>query len=99
MNPSEMQQQIEQFKYLIGMRYQGMDIDEVIAAPSDERAFAVFSDRYMKSFDAKFALEPFVEDDLHLIAVLNRYHIREYGFFYRVPVAQLLEETRYQPPQ
>jgi len=89
MTHTEAQSRITALQPLLDRRYNGMDIDEVIAAPSDAADFALFSDRYMQTFDATFALEPFVGADLKLIAVLNRFHIREYGFFYQVDVETL----------
>ena len=98
MTYAEAQAALSNFQSLVDCRYRGMDIDEVIIAPATPRDFALFSDDYQQTLDAHFSLQPYLDKELKLVAVMDRFRIREYGFFYHVDIEELRRDPKFDWP-
>lgn len=95
---SEAQALLPELQILIDCRFRSMDIDEVIIAPAAPRDFALFSDDYQQTLDANFSLQPYQDKEVKLVAVMDRFRIREYGFFYHVDVEELRRDPKFDWP-
>lgn len=78
--------------HLIGFKYRGEMIDEIILCPSNRPDFLKFSKVYMNCLNAEIALKPYINGDIAIIAVMNKERIRFDAMFSQTEIINLRDE-------
>jgi hypothetical protein len=80
-------------EHLIGQKYRGGTIEELIIRPTNRNEFDAFAKFYLRTMNADLSLKPFLESDLALDAVCDRAKIRTNNLFLRTALDHLLDEN------
>lgn len=80
-------------EHLIGQKYRGGTIEELIIRPSNASEFDVFAKNYLRTMNAELSIQPFLESDLTVDAVCDRAKIRTNNIFFRTEIENLLDEN------
>ena len=79
-------------KHLIGQKYRGGTIEELIIRPTNEKEFNAFIQSYLRTMDANISIQPFLTSDLTVDVVCDRAKIQTNGIFFRTELKNLLDE-------
>jgi len=79
-------------EHLIGQKYRGGTIEELIIRPTNQKEFEAFSKSYLRTMDAELSIQPFIGSDLTVDAVCDRAKIRTNNIFFRTEIGNLLDE-------
>lgn len=80
-------------EHLIGQKYRGGTIEELIIRPTNGSEFDAFSKNYLRTMNAELSIQPFLECDLTVDAVCDRAKIRTNNIFFRTEIENLLDEN------
>lgn len=80
-------------EHLIGQKYRGGTIEELIIRPTNACEFDVFAKNYLRTMNAELSIQPFLESDLTVDAVCDRAKIRTNNIFFRTEIENLLDEN------
>ena len=80
-------------EHLIGQKYRGGTIDEIIIRPKNDEELDFFMKSYIRSMNAEKALQPFLNSDLHVFAVCEKDKIRTGSFIFMTEIENLLDEN------
>lgn len=78
--------------HLIGQKYRGGTIEELIIRPTNEKEFDAFSKLYLRTLNAENSIQPYLNSDLTVDAVCDRAKIRNNNIFFRTELENLLDE-------
>ena len=92
MNYNEAKEIINKNSHLIGLKYLGGTISEIILCPSNRSDFLKFSEIYIRTLDSNVALTPYIHKDLAVIVVTNKELIRSKGVFFQTEIINLRDE-------
>ena len=92
MNYEEAVQLKNKNEHLIGQKYRGGTIEELIIRPTNQNEFETFSKSYLRTMDAELSIQPFIGSDLTVDAVCDRAKIRTNNIFFRTEIGNLLDE-------
>ena len=67
--------------HLIGKEWKGATIDEIIIVPTDAELRTKFELLYAQIWDGQAAISRFVNNDVDIVIVLNKSHMRTMGVF------------------
>jgi len=59
-------------EHLIGQKYREATIEELIIRPTNGNEFEAFSKSYLRTMNAEFSIQPFLESDLAVDVVCDR---------------------------
>ena len=59
--------------------FNGAILDEVIIAPKDKQEYEQFTKIYIQTLDAQKAILPYIQSDLIVLGVFDKYRIRKEG--------------------
>ena len=79
-------------EHLIGQKYRGGTIEELIIRPTNGNEFDAFTKSYLRTMNAELSIQPFLESDLIVDAVCDRAKIRTNNIFFRTELENLLDE-------
>ena len=79
-------------EHLIGQKYRGGTIEELIIRPTNEKEFDVFLKSYLRTLNAENSIQPFLNSNLTVDAVCDRAKIKTSNIFFRVELENLLDE-------
>ena len=79
-------------EHLIGQKYRGGTIEELIIRPINQKEFEAFSRSYLRTMDAELSIQPFIGSNLTIDAVCDRAKIRTDNIFFRTEIENLLDE-------
>lgn len=79
-------------EHLLGQKYRGGTIEELIIRPTNEKEFDAFAKSYLRTLNAELSIQPFLESDLTVVAVCDRAKIRTNNMFFRTELENLLDE-------
>lgn len=79
-------------QHLIGKRWQGTTIDEIIIVPTDTRQREEFERIYVQTWNAQAAITRFINNDVDLVIVCNKSLMRTMGVFCFDSIHNLTEE-------
>jgi hypothetical protein len=88
MKYNEAQKIIQEKSYLIGKKYKGGVIDELVIYPSNEKAKNQFKDVYIKTLNAEIAIAPFKDFDVDVSAIVDKDKIKT-SFFMAVNIDEV----------
>ncbi|ARV08285.1 hypothetical protein BTO05_01005 [Winogradskyella sp. PC-19] len=80
-------------EHLIGQKYRGATIEELIIRPTNENEFDSFAIAYLRTMNAELSIQPFTQSDLTLDVVCDRVKIRTNNLFIRTEIENLLDEN------
>jgi hypothetical protein len=80
-------------EHLIGQKYRGATIEELIIRPTNGNEFNAFNKSYLTTMNAELSLKPFLESDLDVDVVCDRAKIRTNNLFIRTELENLLDEN------
>ena len=80
-------------EHLIGQKYRGGTIEELIIRPTNGEEFDVFVKSYLRTMNAELSIQPFLKSDLAIDAVCDRARIRTNSLFLRTELENLLDEN------
>lgn len=80
-------------EHLIGQKYRGGTIEELIIRPTNVREFEAFTKSYLRTMNAELSIQPFLESDLDVDVVCDREKIRTNSIFFRTELENLLDEN------
>lgn len=66
---------------LIGKKYNGATLDEIIIYPTNPQSFQSFERKYIKSMNAQIAIAPYVNEDVRVGCVFDKSKIFSNGVF------------------
>ncbi|SHH17271.1 hypothetical protein SAMN05444372_11928 [Flavobacterium micromati] len=78
--------------HLIGQKFRGGTIDEIIIRPKSDEELDVFMKSYIRSMNAEKSLLPFFKSDLHVFAVFEKDKIRTSSVILMTEIENLLNE-------
>lgn len=79
-------------EHLIGQKYRGGTIEELIIRPTDDKEFEEFAKLYLRSLNGEKSIQTFKNSDLTVEAVCDRAKIRTHNIFFRTELENLLDE-------
>lgn len=80
MNFFEALEVANQKEQLVGkLRINGATLDEIIIAPSDAEEYQEFIKIYTNTLDAQKSIAPYIESDVTILGVFDKYRIRQEG--------------------
>lgn len=79
-------------EHLIGQKYRGGTIEELIIRPTNAKEFDDFVKSYLRTMNAKLSIQPFLKSNLAVDAVCDRAKIRTNNIFFRTELDSLLDE-------
>ena len=68
---------VEKNRHLIGKKYKGRFIDEIIIYPIDPMYLAVFKQEYYSTLDAVESIKPFIDFEVNVTAIVDKKMIVE----------------------
>lgn len=68
-------------EHLIGQKYRGGTIEELIIRPTNGREFEAFTKSYLRTMNAELSIQPFLESDLDVDVLCDREKIRTNSIF------------------
>jgi len=80
-------------EHLIGQKYRGGTIEELIVRPILSEEFDAFAKSYIRTMDADLALQPIVESRLTVDAICDRAKIKTSNIFFRTKLENLADEN------
>lgn len=78
-------------QHLIGKVWNGATIEEVIVAPTDTLQWSEFERFYISSLNAQKAIVPFMNSDVGVFVVCDRFRIRTQRLFIYTSISNLPE--------
>ncbi|WP_291098126.1 MULTISPECIES: hypothetical protein [unclassified Flavobacterium] len=72
MNYKEALEEIKNKSNLIGRKINNGTIDELIIFPNNEESKLHFKDNYLKTYDAKSSIQPFINEEVSICAVIDK---------------------------
>lgn len=79
-------------EHLVGQKYRGGTIDEIIIRPINDEELDIFMKSYIRTLDAEKSLQPFLNSDLHVFAVCEKDKIKSSIFVFMTEIEKLLDE-------
>ncbi len=79
----------DKFKHLIGRKYKGSKLDEIIVVPTDCCELEKFEKMYINTLDAQKSITPFVDSEVRIVAVFDKRQIRQNNLFIYTPIEQI----------
>lgn len=79
-------------EYLIGKNYRGAIISEIIIFPVEATKLESFKLEYYETLNAEKALEPFIDEQLDVVAILAKELIEENNILLYVKLENIKEE-------
>ena len=76
--------------HLIGQKYRGGTIEELIIRPTNGKEFDAFTKYYLRTMNAELSIQPFLESDLTVDAVFDRAKIRTNNLFLKIELENIL---------
>jgi hypothetical protein len=67
----------EKNKKLVGQKYRGGIIDEIIIYPTNPEMCEEYKKEYVKSLDAQASIAPYMESDVDIVVVVDKWRIRK----------------------
>lgn len=80
MNYKEALEEIKNKSDLIGKKIKGGTIDELIIFPNNEESKLNFKDNYLKTYDAESSIQPFINEEVSICAVIDKVKILQKVF-------------------
>jgi hypothetical protein len=80
-------------EHLIGQKYRGGTIEQLIIRPTNGNEFDAFAQSYLRTMNAELSIQPFLESDLAVDVVCDRAKIRTNNLFLRTELDNLLDEN------
>lgn len=93
MNFKEVTELKNKNEHLIGQKYRGVTIEELIIRQTNGNEFDAFNKSYLRIMNAELSIQPFLESDLAVDAVCDRAKIRTNNLFIRTELENLLDEN------
>ena len=59
-------------EHLVGLKYRGGTIDEIIIRPKNDEELDIFMKSYIRTLNAEKSLQPFLNSDLDVFAVCEK---------------------------
>ena len=78
--------------HLIGQKFKGATIDEIIIRPTNQKDFDEFTRIYLRSMNSENSIIPFKNLDLQVDVVCEKAKIRTNNVFFRTEIENLLVE-------
>ena len=78
-------------EHLIGQKYRGDTIDEIIIRPKNDEELDIFMKSYIRSLNAEKSLQPFLNSDLHVFVVCEKDKIKTSSFIFMTEIENLLD--------
>lgn len=78
-------------QHLIGKVWNGATIEDVIVAPTDTFQWSEFERFYISSLNAQESIVPFMNSDVEVFVVCDRFRIRAQRIFVYTSIRNLLE--------
>lgn len=78
-------------QHLIGKVWNGATIEEIIVAPTDTLLWSEFERFYISSFNAQESIVPFMNTDMEVFVVCDRFRIRTQKLFVYTSIRNLPE--------
>lgn len=88
----EAQKQKEENLHIIGLKYNGNIIEELIIHPTKPKEFEKFITEYLDEYDFEKAIQSFKETDLIVSAVFDKKNTWERNVFLQTPLHNLKNE-------
>ena len=79
-------------EHLVGLKYRGGTIDEIIIRPKNDEELEIFIKSYIRTINAEKSLQPFLNSDLHVFAVCEKDKIRTSSVIFMTEIENLLDE-------
>lgn len=79
-------------EHLVGLKYRGGTIDEIIIRPKNDEELEIFIKSYIRTLNAEKSLQPFLNSDLHVFAVCEKDKIRTSSVIFMTEIENLLDE-------
>lgn len=93
MNFSEALELKNNNRHLIGQKYRGAIIDEIIIRPINENDFEIYMRSYLRTMNAEIVLKPFVNSELRVDVICDREKINRNNLILRTEIEKLLDEN------
>jgi hypothetical protein len=81
--------------YLIGKKYKGSIIDEIIIKPKDENESDSFMKSYIRTLNAEKSLEPFINNDLQVCILCEKNNIKKSNIILMTDIESLISNNLY----
>ncbi len=75
--------------HLLGKKYKGAMVDELIIRPINEKEYDDFIKTYLRTLSAELSLEPFVNSDLGIDVIFNKDDIKTSNYIFRTELENL----------
>jgi len=80
-------------EHLIGQKYRGSIIEEIIIRPSNEKEYDFFVKSYLRTLNANSSIAPFLESDLTVNVICDKAKIKTHNLFLITEIEKLLDEN------
>ena len=85
---------VQSSERLIGTKFDGETIDEILVVPTEKSMHDEFFRNYSYTLDAKASILPFVNCDLEVVALFRKNYIRQEGVIITTNVARIIESIQ-----
>lgn len=93
MNYSEASELKIKNEHLIGQKYRGGIIEELIIRPKNEKDFDVFMKSYLRTMNAELSIQPFLRSDLNVDVICDKAKIKTHNLILWTELEKLLDEN------
>lgn len=80
-------------RHLIGQKYRGGIIDEIIIRPVNENDFEIFMKSYLRTMNSGIALKPFINSELRVDVICDKEKINRNNLILRTEIEKLIDEN------
>ena len=80
-------------EHLIGQKYRGGTIDEIIIRPKNDEELDFFMKSYLRTMNAEKSLQPFLKSDLQVFVVFNKAEMKKNSVIWMTEIESLLNEN------
>ena len=86
----EAQKKVEENKHLIGKKFRGATIDDLLIVPTDAKLLGNVQRNYTETLEAQIAILPYINYDVDVLVICGKQHLRTTGTFPFITLSQLL---------
>lgn len=79
--------------HLIGQKYRGGIINEIIIRPKNEKDFDIFMKSYLRTMNSELAIQPFLKSDLNVDVICDKAKIKTHNLILWTGIEKLLDEN------
>ena len=79
--------------HLVGQKYKGGIIEDIVIRPKNEKELDIFLKSYIRTMDGQLSVQPFINSELGVFIVCDKAKIRTSSLILMTEIENLLNEN------